>query len=154
MKRILDKIQHGPADRTRKNEANYIKYRKARSNSECAFCRFSTDQPEDIIEQTDLFTVVQNKFQYDIWDAHPVTEHLLLSPNRHVDSIHEFSSQEQDAYMKMLVKYDIKGYTTYARANSDKTKSVAHQHTHLIKLGDKSYRYIYYARKPHILWFR
>lgn len=125
-----------------------------RTADKCAFCNFDTDQPDDIIEQTELFTIVACMFSYDVWDSYPITEHLLLVPRRHVLSIHDYTPDEQRAYMELLMKYDKNGYTTYARSHADKTKSVPHQHTHLLKLGETPVRHMYYSRKPHVLWYR
>lgn len=117
--------------------------------AECTFCDFS-NLPNEIIEESNLFWVVENLFKYDFWDSCGVEEHLMIVPKRHVIGISEFNKKEQDEYFKVVSKYENHGYSLYARAPSDITKSVLHQHSHFIKLDRKPKRFVVYAGKPHI----
>ncbi len=94
--------------------------------------------------------VVCNIFPYDVWDTSTVKDHLMIVPKRHVDSVSHFKRTEQTEFMALLGKYEAKGYSVYARAPTNKMKSVTHQHTHLIKLGPKV-RNLLYIEKPRLL---
>ncbi len=74
----------------------------------------------------------------------------MIVPKRHIDSVSHFNGSEQTEFMRMLAKYEAAGYSVYARAPTNKMKSVIHQHTHLIKLGPKV-RSLIYVEKPRLL---
>lgn len=147
-------IQKGPSNRRHSKEKAYIHYRKSRNTSGCAFCQFEINQAEDIVLATSHFLVVKNLFQYDIWDGCPVQEHLLVSPRRHVVSLADFTPDEKLEYVNLISKYESKGYSLYARSDLDNTKSVPHQHTHLIRLEPKRLRAMVYLHAPHVLLYR
>lgn len=140
---------YGPIVRKRKNQKVYEKY-AARRTSTCEFCEFS-EKLEHFREEYGHYWVVANLFGYDIWDGVNVREHLLVSPRRHVDSIAHFTPEEQKQYMQILADYESRGYSIYSRAPQDITKSISHQHTHLIKLGRKRAKALVYVAKPHVL---
>ena len=144
-------VPKGPSNRRPQKERAYSKYRQTRQDKGCDFCQFEINQPEDIIETTKHFVIVKNKFQYDLWDGCPVSEHFLISPRRHVRSISEFTADEKADYLDILCAYESNGYSIYARSDLDFTKSVVHQHTHFIKLVDKRLKSIVYMQRPHVL---
>lgn len=147
-------VQRGPSNRRHSKEKAYIHYRKSRNTSGCAFCQFEINQAEDIVLATSDFLVVKNMFQYDIWDGCPVQKHLLVSPRRHVVSLADFTPDEKLEYVNLISKYESKGYSLYARSDLDNTKSVPHQHTHLIRLEPKRLRAMVYLHAPHVLLYR
>lgn len=86
-----------------------------------------------------------------MWDGHETTAHELLVPKRHVTGINAFTPEERQELMGLLCKADKEGYSFYGRHDGSKTKTVLHQHTHLIKISEKPINHMLYLRKPHIL---
>lgn len=95
--------------------------------------------------------VVANRVAYDMFEDRKVTEHLMVIPKKHHESIQSFSNEEKCDAMDVMGEYESKGYSVYARGYGSATRSVAHQHTHLIKLVGEPSKVIIYARKPYIL---
>ncbi len=95
--------------------------------------------------------MIENIFPYDIWDGHNVEGHLLIIPKKHTDTLSSLSKQARMNLIDAIASYEADGYSVYARAPSNKTKSIVHQHTHLIKVGQKRKKLIVFLRKPHLL---
>jgi diadenosine tetraphosphate (Ap4A) HIT family hydrolase len=107
------------------------------------------------MEQNASMMIVRNKFPYELWDFGEVADHLMLIPKRHVHSLVEMSDAEKLDYINMLGEWEEKGYNVYARTDLNKiAKSVAHQHTHLIKTTGTRRKFVIYANKPYFLWHR
>lgn len=51
-----------------------------------------------------------------------------------------------------ISQYEDNGYHIYARPTNSVTRSVPHQHTHLIKTSDKSVRATFFLQKPYFLF--
>lgn len=64
------------------------------------------------------------------------------------------TDEEMAEYIKILTKYEKLCYSIYARSPGNTSKSIVHQHTHLIKIDDKSKKWIFYLKKPHVLWIK
>lgn len=139
----------GPSTRHRKNHKQYIHHQRRRK-SDCDFCNFSIGDGQ-VVEETTLFWVVKNIFAYNVWDDLAVVDHLMIIPKRHIIGMHEFSETEILDYFTIMTGYEEKGYSLYARAPKNIGKSVIHQHSHLIKLGSSTKKFMFYIRKPHIL---
>lgn len=139
----------GPIVRTRKNHKLYKKYSAARK-SDCDFCDLTAASPQTVKEY-DRFWVIRNIFKYDIWDSVPVLEHLMVLPKRHVDSLSRLNKAEAAEWLGIVQEYEAAGYSLYSRAPQDITKSIPHQHTHLLKLGTKRAKALIYLKTPHIL---
>lgn len=77
--------------------------------------------------------VVPNIFPYAVWDFCAVTDHLMVIPKLHTEAIGELEPMMIQEYMELILRYEIEGYNFYARAPKSATKSIAHQHMHLIK---------------------
>lgn len=151
MKRKI--MRKGPINRSRKNELKYIHYRKSLQPASCQFCEFHGDE-DQVVENDREFWVVKNIFPYDIWDGCQVKDHLMITPKRHVVGISELLPSESKAYLELIGKYEKKGYSSYTRSPGNKTKSVAHLHTHLIKLNESVVRSLVYFRNPHFLLYK
>lgn len=95
--------------------------------------------------------VAANRVSYDIFEDRKVTDHLMVIPKKHHESIQSFNDKEKCDAMNVMGEYEAKGYSVYARGLGSPTRSVKHQHTHLIKLVDKLSKMIIYARKPYVL---
>jgi ATP adenylyltransferase len=140
-------------NKTRKGEIRYRAIKKvAKKNTGCGFCSFSDgDKENEVIKDYEYFWLVKNIFPYDIWDDQGVVDHLMLVPKKHIDSIGDMDEKELLEYSKILAVYDKAGYSIYARSSSNVIKSVAHQHTHFIKLDGKEMSFMFYSKKPYLL---
>jgi diadenosine tetraphosphate (Ap4A) HIT family hydrolase len=119
-------------------------------HTSCHFCRIAGNEP--LIAENKTMMVVKNRVSYDIFEDRKVIDHLLVIPKNHHDSINTFSNDERLDAMKIMGEYEALGYSVYARGMGSATRSVKHQHTHLIKLVEKPSRLIIYARKPYVLF--
>lgn len=125
------------------------KYHERRKVTECPFCASLT--LAKAIKETEHAYIVPNLTFYDIWEGHDVLDHLLVAPKRHVKSMKELSEEERLDIIDLIADYESEDYSAYARGVGTVTRSVEHQHTHLIKLHHKSPRFSFYLRKPYIL---
>lgn len=105
-------------------------------NVACEFCTFQNGHPQIIKDYGDLL-VVRNKFPYKMWDNYFVNDQIMLIPKRHITSIAEFDSSEDQQFLTAVKDYESRDYCTYSRVPSAKSKSIAHLHIHFIKLSDK-----------------
>lgn len=81
--------------------------------------------------------MTENLYGYALWDGSPIEEHLLLIPNRHIDTISALEPSELAEWSQLARDYEHRGYSLYARAAQNKAKSVTHQHAHLVRVGDR-----------------
>lgn len=121
-----------------------------RKQNSCDFCQFHVGDGQVVSEST-LFWVVKNIFAYSVWDDMAVIDHLMIVPKRHIVGMHDFTTDERADYFEVMTQYEEQGYSLYARAPKNIAKSVVHQHSHLIKLGNKTKKFMLYIRKPHVL---
>lgn len=133
------------AQRSRKEEMQYKAHRRQVNSSVCEFC---TPLPDQLVKTTDNFKIIRNKFPYSIWDGQAVSDHLMIVPLVHTDSVANFPDETIKEYFQLLKAYEAEGYNTYARAPQSKIKSVTHQHTHLIKTEGRAKRFVLLIRKP------
>jgi ATP adenylyltransferase len=115
----------------------------------CPFCDSAT--LAKAIKETPHSYIVPNLTQYDLWEMHDVTDHLLVIPKRHVKSLQELNKQERLDIVDLASDYEAEGYNVYARGVAFATRSVEHQHTHLIKAANKKPRMAFYLRKPYVV---
>ena len=107
-------------------------------------------EPERIVQKTKSFYVLENKYPYSHWDSQAVEDHLMIVPKKHTDTLSDLDASEAVEYVQLVGSYESKGYSVYSRTASSKIKSVAHQHTHLIKTSEKISRFVLYSKKPYI----
>jgi len=81
-------------------------------------------------------------------------DHLLVVPKKHTDKLADFTAPESVEFMGIIGSYESQGYNIYARAPQTVSKSVMHQHTHLIKPVGKVHRFIFFIGKPYIRFMR
>lgn len=119
-------------------------------------CEFCVLKPGDgqVLKDSGTFWLVTNIFPYTIWDNFYVDEHLMLVPKRHIDSIGRFTDEELQTYGKLLAQYEDNGYSVYGRAASNTAKSVAHQHTHLIKVSNRRVKTLIFLDRLNFTMFR
>lgn len=116
----------------------------------CPFC-----DPETLakaVYETENIYIVKNKVFYDIWEMRTVKDHLLLMPKRHVKSLGELGAEERAEIMDVISDYESNDYNVYARAVSNNTRSVTHQHTHLIKTDHRNIHAALMLKKPYLLF--
>ena len=140
------------ATRKKSNEKKYIEYRKNKKAG-CDFCGFGSE-PAKVLNEYDNFWIVENIFGYDLWDSMTVVEHLMIVPKKHTESIGNLGAEVLAEYGQIIADYDKLGYSFYARAAGNKSKSIPHQHTHLLKFDGKRKKFYMFLKKPYILWYR
>lgn len=149
----IGRMQTGPIMRTPKTQRRYV--RGGLGSKECPFCGINEKEPRKIYEETAHFYRVENIFGYDIWDGCVVSEHQLIVPKHHLLSLAEMTDEEGLDYLKLVLSAEANGYGVYTRGVDGPMKSVAHVHTHLIKLDpSRKIKLLFFIRKPHVLLFR
>ncbi len=118
--------------RTAETDREYGRYRYESRADECSLC--SKIEPGDVVEKTKHLIVVKNMFPYYIYENQPVREHLMIVPKRHIFSLKDFTDDEAQEYLQILLKYEPQNYTIYSRAADNSSRSQPHLHTHLIKV--------------------
>jgi len=139
--------------RNRRQTKPYKKYIKTLGPGQCQFCEI-TSESEQFVEQTASFEVVRNIFPYTMWDEQGVSDHLLLLPKKHTDTLSDLTPEEAQEFVKLMSRYENKGYNVYARAPGSHIKSVYHQHTHLIKSDHRRLKTLFYFGRSHIRFMR
>lgn len=138
--------------RTRKETKRYARHRKI-PKSGCEFCNFNSEST-GFIKETEHFVVIENAFKYTLWDSLTVTEHLMVVPKKHIDTLSDISDKEAVEFFRLISEYEDQGFNVYARTPVSKMKSVVHQHTHLIKTTGRPKSFILALRKPYFLLTR
>jgi diadenosine tetraphosphate (Ap4A) HIT family hydrolase len=118
--------------------------------SVCPFCDPKTIA--NAIFENEHIYIVPNLTQYDLWELHDVTDHLLVIPRRHTKALSELDQAERLAIIEACAQYEAKSYSLYARGTGVAGRSVDHQHTHLIKVVDRPPRVAFFWRKPYFLF--
>ena len=126
-------------------------YRKIPKLSVCAFCDPHHQVKRIVLETTHAF-VIENMVHYSQWEMRKVMDHLMVIPKKHVTHLQQLSKDEQSDIIDLIASYESKGYDIFARSPDSQSRSVPHQHTHLIKTDRKIGRALLFLRKPHILW--
>lgn len=134
----------------RKTKLTYNKHRK--SDTKRTMCAFCDDENQSrAIEENDTMFLIPNRVSYDMFEGRRVQDHVMVIPKKHRDSLAEFTADERSDAMLLIGEYEAKGYNVYARGVDSPSRSVQHQHTHLIKLEDKSSKVIIFSKKPYVL---
>ncbi len=139
--------------RSRHNEKLYKTYSAKRCGKGCDFCSIAKGDPQFVAE-TMSFKVIRNKFPYVFWDDQAVEEHLMVVPKQHAESLASFTLEQAVEYLKLISDHEMNGYHAYVRAVKSISRSIFHQHTHLIKGMGKPKKIVLQVEKPHILFMR
>lgn len=126
------------------------KYRARLTSDGCPFCDPATI--EKAIFENNYIYIVPNLTQYDLWELYDVTDHVLIIPKRHIEALSELDDNERLAIMDAAADYDLKGYSMYARGIGFINRSVAHQHTHLIKAANRKPKIALFVGSPYFLF--
>ena len=138
--------------RTRKRIRQYNPRRTRKQlNLGTKACPFCVLPDKQIVETGKSMLVIKNIFPYQFWDFMKVTEHLMVVPKRHVDSISQLNRDEKHELIEVLADYQGRGFNMYGREKGNVIKSVPHQHTHLLKCDSKTAKFYLYLRKPYLL---
>lgn len=134
----------------RKTKRTYTKLNHGdRQVSDCGFC--TSARAERIVAENDTVFIVANRVAYDVFEGYRVLEHLLAIPKAHRTSLDDFTDQERLDMMRLMGQYEREGYNVYSRGVNAAARSVAHQHTHLIKLSQKASTFVLFSQKPYLL---
>jgi diadenosine tetraphosphate (Ap4A) HIT family hydrolase len=137
------------APRSRKESRSYDKHRKKIAAGVCEFCDIKPGDAQ-FISETDHFKIVYNIFPYSMWDSQKVSDHLLILPKQHTDTLHDLTPQQAQEFVRLISDYESKGYNVYARAPASRVKTVVHQHTHLIKPSGRIRKLVFMVRRPYV----
>jgi diadenosine tetraphosphate (Ap4A) HIT family hydrolase len=124
-----------------------MKHLKKTDISSCSFCDINKGHNQ-FVEATKFFKIIRNRFPYTFWDGQGVADHLMVVPQRHIDSLATLSDEEKIEYVTILQRYEEQSYNVYARAPQSVMKSIVHQHTHLIKTNGTVNKFVLTLRKP------
>lgn len=138
----------------RKLRKKYISHAEIdlKSKEKCLFC--VDEEGHEIIEETDKAFVMRNRLMYNLFDGARVLDHLMVIPKAHRESINDFTDEELVDTFRLAGKYENQGYGVYGRGKGAATRSMTHQHTHLLKLADKAANFVIYSNKPYLLFDR
>lgn len=139
--------------RSRKAEKSYKYDRKKLPVKGCVFCDIDSASHQ-MIKETANFKIIQNIYPYTYWDLQRVTDHIMVVPKCHTDTISDIKKEHAQEYLAILSEYEKQGYNIYMRAPGDSIKTVVHQHTHLIKPKGKRISILLYITKPHVRFMR
>lgn len=132
----------------RKTRKRYEKYGRSQA---CDFCD-PAQHSSTIIKETKHAYVIPNRTFYDHWETRRVTDHRMIIPKRHVLHLGELNADERKDVIDLMAEYESRGYQVYARSPDSVSRSIPHQHTHLIKTEHKDHRIMFFMRRPYILW--
>lgn len=141
--------------RTRTHHYAYQKYLADRSKhhkhptENCILCEVDADDTQ-FVSGTKYFKIIRNIFPYAIWDQQHVTDHLMIVPQVHTDSLTTLSEKARLEFVQLISDYELHGYHVYARATKSDTKSIDHQHTHVIKCEGRPTNLGFYLMKPYV----
>lgn len=127
-------------------------YEARQKQKECPFCAAAT--LENSIKTTEYCFVVPNLTKYDFWEMRNVEDHLLIAPRRHVEGLKDTTKEEREDIMNLIAEYESKNYNIYARSVQSISRSVPHQHTHLIRLSNKQAKVVLFLQRPYFLFRR
>lgn len=135
----------------RKTKLTYNKHRKNDAiKPSCPFCSVA-ERGERIVAENDTMFAIPNRTSYDMFEGRRVTDHIMVIPKAHRKGFGDFTEQERNDAMLLIGQYETEGYNVYARGVDSPSRSVEHQHTHLIKLQDKASKVIVFTKKPYVL---
>src|SRR5687768_4641592 len=120
-----------------------------KAKSGCTFCLEVGGSA--IVSENETMFVIPNRVAYDMFEGRRVLDHLMVIPKHHRTTVGSFTEREMLDQMRIIGQYESRGYSVYARGNGSISRSVNHQHTHLIKLTNDKPKFIFFAEKPHIL---
>ena len=141
--------------RTRTQHYKYLRYLADRRKGDkhpaknCALCEIKPGDHQ-YVSRTKHFKIVRNLFPYAIWDQQHVTDHMMIVPATHTDSLASLSDTARLEFVRLISEYESTGYHLYARATKSESRTIPHQHTHLIKCEGRTTKFAFYLLKPYV----
>lgn len=141
--------------RTRTHHYEYLQYLADRHKqnkhpiNNCILCEIDTAD-QSFISTSKYFKIIRNRFPYAVWDYQRVVDHLMIVPLKHTDNLAALSKEARLEYVDLISTYESAGYHVYARATHSDTKSIAHQHTHLINGHGPTAKMAFYLLRPYV----
>ncbi|MBC7512678.1 HIT domain-containing protein [Candidatus Saccharibacteria bacterium] len=86
-----------------------------------------------VVAERGTMIILKARFPYARWDGWRVGEHLLVVPIRHTSSFSDMTELESADMMGIIQSYEAAGYSFYIRSASNRSRTMAHVHGHLIK---------------------
>jgi hypothetical protein len=122
----------------------------------CSYCNDHKNKTYKLVREGKTMVITHNRVMYDMFEGQRVTENLMIIPIRHVESLDDFNDEEKLEYMTILGEYEKQNYDVYARGKGSVTRSMLHQHTHLIKMENRQKlpKILFFIRKPYFLFDR
>ena len=108
----------------------YHEFLRSWDPSKCVFC----DRQQITVVSTSYMRILKNEFPYEVMESARVIDHLMIVPVRHILRLEDFDRAERDDFFAFLSHYENDGYNVLERAQQNLRRSVAHNHTHLLKL--------------------
>ncbi|MES2876170.1 MAG: HIT domain-containing protein [Patescibacteria group bacterium] len=118
--------------RSLKTELHYIRHRR-KNPSGCEYCTAYDDGTSQLVGTHGSMMILKAKFPYARWDNWKVGVHLLIIPIRHTTSFASLDDSESVDMMHIIKEYEADGYSFYIRAATNRSRTMAHVHGHLIK---------------------
>lgn len=124
-------------------------FKKQKHQPGCGLC----DPAQMLVEKELTYCyLVHNRFPYSIWENRDVIDHLMVVPKRHVPGLADLNKDELEEITKLLLEYEGKDYSIYARSPGNKERTVpGHQHTHLIQVSHKGAKFAMFLAKPYLV---
>lgn len=141
------------ATRKKVTEKSYKVYRNNKHPHVCDFCDFTVDSVQ-VEQEYEYFWLVRNMFSYDLWDNLDVLDHLMVVPKDHIESIGLLPQEALLEYAQIIAKFESDDYSLYARSMKNVSKTIPHQHTHLLKLGKEHKKVSVFIKKPYFFWYK
>ena len=139
-----------PNYRKRANQKSYSSHTKRVKKLDiCDFCKLEKGS-EQYISSSKHFKIIRNIFPYDHWDGRRVVDHIMIVPIKHTEDLSSLGDNASIEFVKLVSDYESKGYDLFARSPQSTIRSVAHQHTHLIKTAGKRHKSVIFIEKPYI----
>src|SRR5262245_17333500 len=96
----------------------------------CPFCEpdnpILNPKPRRTVKQTANFSIISNMFPYRLWEHLDVTDHLLVVPKRHINSLRALTVAERKELMDIFCEYEPLGYSNYTRPPGTVARSLPH----------------------------
>ena len=120
-----------------------------RTKKPCPFC--DTTQIVEIVSESKTMRVIRNRVPYDMFEGALVVDHLMVTPKQHRTAFAQFTDEEKIDYLSVVADYEGEDYNVYTRSVGSQTRSVAHLHTHLLKVPGRRVKFLLYFSKPYML---
>jgi hypothetical protein len=122
----------------------------------CSYCNDYKNKTFKMVREGRTMLIVHNRVSYDMFEGQRVTENLMVIPKRHVETLADFTDEEKLEHMAILGQYEKQCYDVYARGVGNVTRSMLHQHTHLIKMENVSKfpKVLLFISKPYFLFYK